>query len=119
MAKNFRRIAVAGATMTAVLALSATPALADTDRYLTYPNGKGKMTYFDDGDMFQVCDTKADGHGMIGVVESMNSTLLTVDDGGDAGCDKKGYNVGTMDSIRMGLAWDGGGGTIYSGYFNE
>ncbi|MFF3323020.1 hypothetical protein [Streptomyces sp. NPDC002889] len=119
MVKTFTRIAVAGAAVVTVLTVSASPALADTNKTIYYPSGRGKMTYIDDGDMFQVCDTKADGHGMTGMVEDLNHTILIITDGGDAGCDKDGYDVGQMNSVRMALSWDGGGGTITSGYFNE
>ncbi|MGW6564486.1 hypothetical protein [Streptomyces sp. NPDC054975] len=119
MVKALTRVAVAGAAVAAVVAGTATPALADTNKSIYYPSGRGSMTYIDDGDMFQVCDTKADGHGMVGMVENLNHTLITITDGGDAGCDKKGYNVGQMESVRMALSWNGGGGTITSGYFNE
>ncbi|MGW1491023.1 hypothetical protein [Streptomyces sp. NPDC002402] len=127
MGKTFSRIAVAGAAVATVFAGTVSTAqAADTtilDTNKTISNSHGKMTYIDDGDMFEVCDTNADGHGMTGMVEklvgSAPKTVLTVTDGGDAGCDKGGYNVGQLESIRMALTWDGGGGTVRSGYFNE
>ncbi|MFI5806800.1 hypothetical protein [Streptomyces sp. NPDC051561] len=117
--KSFSRIAVAGAAVAAVIAGTATPAMADTNR--TISNSHGKFTFIDDGDMFEVCDTKADGHGVTGkLLESgSNDFVLTVTDGGDSGCDKKGYNIGNLREYQMWLSWNGGGATVKSIWFNE
>ncbi|WP_406269467.1 hypothetical protein OHT93_16440 [Streptomyces sp. NBC_00191] len=124
MSKTFIRIAVAGAAVAAVFAgtvstaQAADTAILDTNK--TISNGHGKMTYIDDGDMFEVCDTKADGHGMTGQVLGWQGRVkLTVTDGGDAGCDKGGYNVGQVESVKMALVWDGGGDWVYSYDFTE
>ncbi|MGW1491022.1 hypothetical protein [Streptomyces sp. NPDC002402] len=99
-------------------AQAADTAILDTNK--TISNGHGKMTYIDDGDMFEVCDTKADGHGMTGQVLGWQGRVkLTVTDGGDAGCDKGGYNVGQVESVKMALVWDGGGDWVYSYDFTE
>ncbi|MFF3323019.1 hypothetical protein [Streptomyces sp. NPDC002889] len=120
MVKSLTRIAITGAAAAAVLTLTASPALADSNKTISYPDGRGKMTYIDDGDMFQVCDTKADGHGMTGqLVDERLFPMIVVTDGGDAGCDKKGYDVGNFGSYQMWLSWDGDGGTVKSGWFNE
>ncbi|MFE7108579.1 hypothetical protein ACFU98_05170 [Streptomyces sp. NPDC057575] len=119
MVKSLTRIALVGAGVATALTLTASPALADTNKTIYSPQSRGKMTYIDDGDMFEVCDTKADGYGMTGVVEDVNHTILTITDGGDAGCDKDGYNVGQLNSVRMALYWNGGGGAVRSEYFNE
>ncbi|MFI5801307.1 hypothetical protein [Streptomyces sp. NPDC051561] len=126
MIKSISRIAVAGAAVITVFAGTVSTAQAaevgtlDTNKYISAPQGRGTMTYIDDGDMFQVCDTKADGYGMTGQVETTKPvTVLTVTDGGDAGCDKGGYNVGQLQSVRMKLTWNGGGGSVVSEFFNE
>ncbi|MGW1491021.1 hypothetical protein [Streptomyces sp. NPDC002402] len=100
-------------------AQAADTAILASNKVISLPDGRGKMTFIDDGDMFEVCDTKADGHGVEGTVRDNRNTLLTVNDGGDAGCDKAGYNVGNWFSVQMTLTWDGGGGTVYSEWFNE
>ncbi|MFI5801309.1 hypothetical protein [Streptomyces sp. NPDC051561] len=124
MASSLTRIAVAGAAVAAIFAGTASAAQAaevgtmDTNK--TISNGHGKMTYIDNGDMFQVCDTKADGYGMTGqVIRPGGNPLLTVTDGGDAGCDKAGYDVGQIWSVQMALVWDGGGDWVYSEHFTE
>ncbi|MGW6564489.1 hypothetical protein [Streptomyces sp. NPDC054975] len=123
MGKTFKRVVVAGAAVAAVFAGTATTAQAaalDENKVIKLPEGRGSMTFIDDGDMFQVCDTKADGHGVVGhLVRSGGATVMVVDDGGDAGCDKKGYNVPNSGEYQMQLWWDGGGPAVYSHWFNE
>ncbi|MFE7108582.1 hypothetical protein ACFU98_05155 [Streptomyces sp. NPDC057575] len=127
MVNSFTRIAMAGAAVAAVLAGTASTAQAadvgvlDTNKVLYLTDGRGKMTFIDDGDMFEVCDTRADGHGVEGqLVDDTQRVLLYVDDGGDAGCDKKGYNIGNGTQYQMQFWWSGGGsGTQYSQWFNE
>ncbi|MFF3323021.1 hypothetical protein [Streptomyces sp. NPDC002889] len=117
---SFTRIAVAGAAVVAVFAGTASTAQAIENK--TISNSHGKMTFIDDGDMFQVCDTKADGYGMTGQVIEMGlaeRVKLTVTDGGDAGCDKGGYDIGVTWSVKMALVWDGGGDWVYSHHFKE
>ena len=126
MAKSLVRIAVAGAGIATALSLTAaSPALANikspplTDQHVSFPGGKGTMSYIDDGDQFSVCDTKADAYEMVGMVESYHAgTLLILRDSTDAGCEWGGYDVG-INAVRLALTWEGGGGTIRSGYFNE
>ena len=89
---------------------------------ITISDAHGKMTFIDDGDQFQVCDTKADSYGVTGqLIEMSTSTRvrLTVKDNGDAGCDTGGYDVGVWTSYKMGLVWDGGGDWTYSYHFKE
>ncbi|MGW1491020.1 hypothetical protein [Streptomyces sp. NBC_00191] len=101
-------------------AQAADTAILDTNKVISLPDGRGKMTYIDDGDMFEVCDTRADGHGVEGqLVRKGGTTLITVSDGGDAGCDKKGYNVPNSGEYQMQLWWQGGGAAQYSQWFNE
>ncbi|MFJ9041601.1 hypothetical protein ACIRF8_34170 [Streptomyces sp. NPDC102406] len=127
MTNSFSRAAAVGAVLAATLGGVATPAFAvdvhplTTDMTLTLPN-RGKMVFHDDGDMFEVCDTKADGHGMTGYLMNSDTkrNLLIITDGGDAGCDKDGWNVDNWpSSYQMELAWDGGGPSVYSALFNE
>ncbi|MGW7364513.1 hypothetical protein ACWGI8_14065 [Streptomyces sp. NPDC054841] len=115
-----KRMAVGGAAAVAILAGTATAAQAGD---ITISNSHGYMKYIDDGDMFQVCDTKADGYGVEGVVVNDTTRVLSIDDGGDAGCDKKGYNIGSspglLDWYQMQFSWSGGGPTVYSQKFDE
>lgn len=122
MVRSFTRIAVASATVAAVLAVTPSPALAaalDTNR--TISSSRGKFTFTDDGDMFEVCDTKSDGFGVKGrLLESGSEDfVLTVNDGGDANCGKDGYNIGNLREYQMWLSWNGGGVTVKSIWFNE
>lgn len=127
MVKIFSRVAVAGAAVAMVFAGTASQASAaeagvlTTD--ITISNSHGKMIFHDDGDMFEVCDTNADGYGMEGMlIGAVGQTLLDVTDGGDAGCDKGGYNVGNcLDTcdVQMRLYWNGGGSPTLSRWFNE
>ncbi|MEV3967992.1 hypothetical protein AB0K68_07625 [Streptomyces sp. NPDC050698] len=130
MIKQLGSFAIAGAAIAAVVVGASTPAMAaesgvqDTDKKISLPDGRGTMTYIDDGDMFVVCDTRADGHGVTGQLRKNASgfpTMIEVTDGGDAGCDKKGYNVGNHlgEEYSMWLWWDGGGDPVLSGWFNE
>lgn len=63
--KSFPRVAVVGAAVATVLAgtmptaqAAETPILTG-DKTISLPGGRGTMTFIEDGDMFQVCDTKA------------------------------------------------------------
>ncbi|MFJ9041600.1 hypothetical protein ACIRF8_34165 [Streptomyces sp. NPDC102406] len=116
------RIAVTGAAVAAVVTLAASPALAVSNKTITFPAGKGKMTFIDDGDMFEVCDTAADGYGMTGqLIDRSYAQMIEVTDGGDSGCDKKGYNIGNWTTYQMWLTWNGDslGTTVKSEWFNE
>ncbi|MBC9714099.1 hypothetical protein H9Y04_16170 [Streptomyces sp. TRM66268-LWL] len=119
MRKTLSRIAVAGTGVATLLVFTASPALADTNRTIT--SSHGKFTFIDDGDMFEVCDTKADGFGVKGrLLESgTNDFVLTVEDGGDANCGKDGYNIGNLRDYQMWLTWNGGGAPVKSIWFNE
>lgn len=121
MGKSLIRIGLAGAATATMLALTASPAGANSDKVIKYPDGRGKMTYFDDGDVFEVCDTKADGHGMTGIlVDGSFRTKVYLEDGGDSGCGKKGYDVGNFDKYQMWLQWNKDADfTVKSEWFNE
>ncbi|WP_433545941.1 hypothetical protein ACQPZG_12865 [Streptomyces sp. CA-294286] len=117
MKKMFARIAVTGAAVAATLAATATPALADSD--ITLNNNRGYMTYKDSVDVFEICDMNPDGHGVHGLLTKTGTgNVMHIDDGGDAGCDKQGYNVDSAQ-YRMSFFWDGGGKVLYSKYFSE
>ncbi|MFF4402193.1 hypothetical protein [Streptomyces sp. NPDC001480] len=44
---------------------------------------------------------------------------LYITDGGDAGCGKKGYDVGQFGSYQVQLSWNGDGYDVKSEWFNE
>ncbi|CAM3198965.1 hypothetical protein [Stackebrandtia soli] len=119
------RLAVAGAMALALVGLTAAPAAAATNKTLV--DSHGQFTFIDDGDVFQICDNKADGYGVTGQlqlrsgVDGSISTVMTINDGGDDGCDKQGFNIGNWHTYRM-IYWWGGNksGTLQAtGWFNE
>jgi hypothetical protein len=106
------RLAVASGVVAATVVGAAAPAMAADSSIATE---RGYMLFIDDGDVFKVCDTMVDGHGVVGKLVRVNiftwshTTVLTVTDGGDSGCDKKGYNIGNefLYEYQMELWWDG------------
>ncbi|MFE0202569.1 hypothetical protein ACIBSR_01415 [Streptomyces sp. NPDC049936] len=126
MIKSLVRTAAAGAVLATTLAGTASTAQASesavlvSNKTISLPGGRGTMTFIDDGDMFQVCDTKADGYGVSGrLIDNNYNQKLYITDGGDSGCDKAGYNVGQTGSFQMQLSWDGDGYDVKSEWFNE
>ncbi|MFJ9041603.1 hypothetical protein ACIRF8_34180 [Streptomyces sp. NPDC102406] len=123
MRLTLARLAVAGTAVAAVFAGTSAPAMAgDVQARITnktISNDHGRMTFHDDGDMFEVCDTKADGHGVEGQLLEGSTTVLYLTDGGDAGCDKGGYDISWGKSYYMELAWSGGGPSVTSPAFSE
>ncbi|MFI5801306.1 hypothetical protein [Streptomyces sp. NPDC051561] len=126
MIKSITRLAVTGVAVATVFAGTVSTAQASeagvliTDKKISLRDGRGTMTFFDDGDVFQVCDTKADGHGVSGrLIDDAYREKVYIEDGGDAGCDKKGYDVGQFASYQMQLSWNGGDPEVHSGWFNE
>ncbi|MFI6371760.1 hypothetical protein [Streptomyces sp. NPDC050546] len=118
------RMAMVGAAAAAMVVTSTAPAMAVSDKTISLPNGRGYMKFVDDGDVFRVCDTKADGHGVTGTLWVRNasglvSKVFDLGDGGDAGCGKKPYNIGQLASYKMEVCWNGGGGCKFSEWFNE
>ncbi|WP_408991091.1 hypothetical protein [Streptomyces sp. 1268] len=106
-----------GAAVAATFVATATPALADSD--ITLNNSRGYMTYKDSVDVFEICDMNPDGYGVHGLLtKTGEGNVMHIDDGGDNGCDKQGYNVGS-GKYRMSFFWDGGGAVLYSKYFSE
>jgi hypothetical protein len=121
-----RRIARASAVLAGaaavILAGSASPAMAAD---ITLTGYWGTMKFIDDGDVFQVCDTYADGQGVKGYIKyqpilGTAGIIETIDDGGDAGCDKKGVNIGNDGDYQMIFCSQNGIGECKSsGWFNE
>jgi hypothetical protein len=119
------RIVLAGAMAMAMVGLMASPASADNK---SLGDSHGSFTFIDDGDMFEICDEKADGHGVIGRlvlvkagIDGSFNYVLILDDGGDAGCDKQGFNIGNLHSYRLEYWWEGNKGDTFqaTGWFNE
>ena len=138
MSKKIVRMTMAGSAIAAVLvgvvptAASAEPAAGISvkqavppappieDKVIKLPNGRGSMTFYDDGDQFTVCDTRADAYPVTGqLVQNNGTTLMTIYDDGDAGCDTKGYDIPMANQYQMQLWWHGGGAAVYSHWFNE
>ncbi|MBC9729005.1 hypothetical protein [Streptomyces sp. TRM68367] len=118
------RMAMVGAAAATMVVASTAPAMAVSNKTIYLDGSRGYMKFIDDGDVFQVCDTRADGHGVTGTLWVRNaggvvSKVFDLGDGGDAGCNKKGYNVGQLASYRMQVTWNGGGGSKFSAWFNE
>ncbi|HIV58100.1 MAG TPA: hypothetical protein H9902_09100 [Candidatus Stackebrandtia faecavium] len=119
------RLAVAAAMAMALVGLTAAPAAAATNKTLV--DSHGQFTFIDDGDVFQICDNKADGHGVTGQlqlrsgVDGSLKTVMTINDGGDDGCDKQGFNIGNWHTYRMVYWWNGNkSGTVQvTEFFNE
>ncbi len=76
---------------------------------------RGTMSHTDDGDVFRVCDTRADGHGVVGLLYASEpitndwSLLRAEDDGGDSGCDSFTYDIKGGNTYRMRICWKGAG----------
>jgi hypothetical protein len=126
MARSFTRLAVVGVAAATMLAVTVSPALA-ADQNRTLSNSHGKMTYNDSVDVFEICDTSADGYGVSGGLThwysgglSYKENAFRINDGGDAGCDKIGYNVqGYPHNYSMFFQWDGGGAVQSTAWFSE
>ncbi|MFH9003794.1 hypothetical protein ACH4E5_11220 [Streptomyces afghaniensis] len=113
MKTMLKRGAMVGAAAAMAIGFTAGPAAA-TDVGISLPSGRGTMKFIDDGDKFRVCDTKADGEGVTGYVRQLRAdgrivTILTIDDGGDAGCDEKETDLIGRTPHDMLLCWHGGG----------
>ncbi|MFF4726602.1 hypothetical protein ACFY3M_14850 [Streptomyces mirabilis] len=106
---KFARTAAGAAGAAALVVATASPAFAANMRVETI---RGYMTFTDDGDVFKVCDTLADGKGVYGAVfynsyftTSGYERVMTVSDGGDSGCDSKGYNIGNSGTYTFVMCW--------------
>ncbi len=119
------RVAVGSAMALAMVGLTAAPAAAASNK--TLDDSHGRFTFIDDGDVFKVCDDKADGHGVTGQLQLRSgvtgrlSTVMTINDGGDDGCDKQGFNIGNWHTYRMVYWWNGdkSGTAQFTDFFNE
>jgi hypothetical protein len=105
----FHRIAVVVAAAASVVAVSATPAMAHEN--ITISGSPGRMTFYDDGDVFEVCDTSVDSVGVVGKLYYKPLfgdwyVSETFTDGGDAGCDKSGHDVNNVGDYQMKLYWN-------------
>ncbi|MFF4505444.1 hypothetical protein [Streptomyces sp. NPDC001401] len=103
------RTAAGAVGAAAMIVATASPAFAANK---TVDIGHGYMTFIDDGDVFKICDTEADGKGVYGAVfynsyftTSGYERVMTVSDGGDSGCDSKGYNIGNSGSYTFVICW--------------
>ncbi|MET9520894.1 hypothetical protein [Streptomyces coeruleorubidus] len=106
---KFARMAAGAAGAAAMVVATASPAFAANMRVETI---RGYMTFTDDGDVFKLCDTLADGKGVYGAVfyNSYIATdgyqrVMTMSDGGDAGCGSKGHNIGNGGSYTFVMCW--------------
>ncbi|MGA5203067.1 hypothetical protein [Streptomyces variegatus] len=103
--------------ITCIAALTATvvstaPAAAHTN--IVISDNTGKMTFIDDGDVFEVCDTNADGAAVLGrlyykAIGGDWYVSREEEDGGDAGCDKFGNDINGVGDYQMKLYWLGTG----------
>ena len=118
-----KRGGVVAASAAIDFGFATSPAMA-TDVSISLPDGRGTMKFIDDGDKFRVCDTKADGHGVTGYVRQLRAdgrivTILTIDDGGDNGCDTKETDLLGRTPHDMVLCWNGGGACKTSAVIRE
>ncbi|MCX5203451.1 hypothetical protein OG897_18610 [Streptomyces sp. NBC_00237] len=118
-----RATAVGFVAVGAMLSLSTSAYAAD--RTVNLPDGRGYFKHTDDGDKFTVCDTRADGAGVTGflwrTVGGASTVVMTVNDGGDGGCDSKVYDVKGTTQYKMEICWPGTNDLVCrnSGYFSE
>ncbi|KIX79627.1 MULTISPECIES: hypothetical protein [Streptomyces] len=127
-------VGVAAAMLTLATAYPAVAVEPDeigilANKTLSIPGGTFKFT--DDGDVFEICDTAADGKGVYGELWYRTwvgnfERIAKFSDGGDAGCDKKGVNIGNGGQYTMTLCWGGYAGEAlpsypctHTGTFNE
>lgn len=131
----------AAAGISAVLLTGATTgtAQASSEDVATLSNrtvevSGGTLTHIDDGDVFRICDTWKDGRAVYGAV-FYNSYVYpdgykrtkTLNDGGDAGCDKKAYDISNSGTYTIVIcegkyptsAYQSGASCTHSGEFNE
>ncbi|WP_141745967.1 hypothetical protein [Streptomyces sp. EN27] len=125
-----KRIGVVASALVLVGAV-ASPAFA-ADRTMSVPGGY--MKHVDNGDIFRVCDTRADGKGIYGQLwyDSFYATggykiVLKLSDGGDAGCDSAVHDIGNKGHYVMTVCsgsyapdpWPNHSNCTHSAGFNE
>lgn len=119
-----KRGALTAAAAAVLIGFTAAPAAA-ANAGVELPYDRGDMTFIDDGDVFKVCDTKADGHGVTGTLRALNHltgkivNVKSWDDGGDSGCDGGNFDVRGNTAHDMVLCWHGGGPCKVSRVFKE
>lgn len=113
--KALWRVVIVGGIVVTALAVTSGPAAA-ANATLTFTGPfddtlRGAMTHIDDGDKFRVCDANSDGHAVVGRLYEQqvggSELKLTIDDGGDAGCDYKTYNIAEGKPYVMEVSWNG------------
>ncbi|MET8687661.1 hypothetical protein ABZV77_25945 [Streptomyces sp. NPDC004732] len=103
-----KRIGVVAAAVTTAVLFSASPAFALEDIEIKDPARLGVMWFHDDGDTFNVCDTRADGSGVKGKLfyKPIGGDWYVVNsatDGGDANCGKFANDVNNVGDYQMKL----------------
>ncbi|WKN17499.1 hypothetical protein NEH83_26955 [Streptomyces sp. JUS-F4] len=126
------RAAVAAVSAVALVGMMASPASA-ADKTLSL-GAVGYMKFIDKGDIFKVCDTRAEGSGVYGTLwyDSFVTTggykrVFNLSDGGDKGCGRKVHDIGNGGHYVMTVCpgryptnpWDLEGSCTHSGGFNE
>ncbi|MFJ4946471.1 hypothetical protein ACIP4V_28315 [Streptomyces albidoflavus] len=113
---RIRRFGILTFTAITAMTLSMAPASALTDITIKDSAGRGKMTFHDDGDVFSVCDLKADGGAIVGkvwykpVIGGEWTSIASEGDSSDAGCDKiTSVDVEIAGNYQMRLYWNGAG----------
>lgn len=92
MVKAFLRTS-AVAFSAVLLTLGLSPAANAAN--LKVSNGNGYIEHIDSGDRFNVCDTRANGDGVTGIIMFNGTIVAAEDDGGDAGCDSFTFDIKT------------------------
>ena len=115
---NRTSIAPVAALLLSVSIIAASPASAALATGETtvahYQDGhkRGTMTHKDSGDLFRVCDTYADGSGVMGIlsvqpVGGQWAIVAREDDGGDDLCDGFTYDIKDDQTYKMTICWRG------------
>ncbi|MFF7232641.1 hypothetical protein [Streptomyces sioyaensis] len=107
-----KRIGITCLTALTAMLISAAPAAAHTN--IKISDITGSMTFIDDGDVFKICDTHADGAAVLGRLyyKSIGGDwhVSREDaDGGDRGCNKFEADVNGVGDYKMKLYWLGTG----------
>ncbi|MFF7310646.1 hypothetical protein [Streptomyces sp. NPDC008137] len=107
-----KRIGVTVIAAASAMIVSIAPAAAITD--IKIAGNGGTFTFHDDGDVFEVCDTNADGAAVLGRLyyKPIGGDWYVTEeeeDGGDGGCDKMPHDVNGVGDYQMKLYWLGTG----------
>lgn len=110
-----KRLGVIAVTATTAVLLPASPALALEDIEIKDVDLRAYMIFHDNGDTFQVCDTRVDGGGVRGKLfyKAIGGSWYVSDsasdgDGGPA-CSKFASDVNNVGDYQMKLYWLGTG----------